>query len=71
MKQDLYLEDLCKTIAYIKPKNKIVIYNDFAFGLLLYLSYEETDIVFIREEEIKQYDCEVVDLRKEKNNENI
>lgn len=64
MNKDLYLGEKGKTIAYIKPKNKIVIYNDFAFGLSLYLTYEDNEIVFISEEEIENYNCEVVDLTK-------
>jgi hypothetical protein len=64
MNKDLYLGEKGKTIAYVKPKNKIVIYNDFAFGLSLYCTYEDDEIVFISEEEIENYNCEVVDLTK-------
>ena len=44
MNNELYLEEKEKCIAYIKPKNKIVIYNDLAFGLLLYCNYEYNTI---------------------------
>lgn len=50
--------------AYIKSRNEILKYNDPTFGMALLIFHGENGVIALGENELKNYDCEIIDLIK-------